>query len=173
RLTLDDIKFENEIGCTLKLIAFFGKSEGKPSVYVAPHYVSSKNLLSSVSGVFNAIVVEGNCLGESMYYGQGAGKLPTASAVCADILEAAVTGGVPSENRLWSEEAADIASYEDIVCDIVVRLDGGADKLMSVFAPYEPVKLSGNAILAKGIKHSDIESILKSEPDSKWFHYLG
>ncbi|MCR4688705.1 MAG: homoserine dehydrogenase, partial [Saccharofermentans sp.] len=47
RLTLDDIKFENEIGCTLKLIAFFGKSEGKPSVYVAPHYVSSKNLLSS------------------------------------------------------------------------------------------------------------------------------
>lgn len=174
KLTLDDIEFEKEIDCALKLIAYFSNNgEGKPSVYVAPHYVSRKNLLGSVDGVFNAIMVEGNALGESLFYGQGAGMLPTASAVCSDVLEAAVTDGMPAEIRLWSENAAEIESYGEIKCDIIVRLDKRADQALALFAGYEASKLSNNAILVKGIRHKDIEGILEGESDSKWFHFLG
>ena len=171
-LTLDDIEFEKEIGATLKLIAYFSKAEdGRPCIYVAPHYVSGSNLLSNVGGVFNAIMVEGNALGESMYYGKGAGMLPTASAVCSDILEAATTGGRPTESRLWREEGADITPYEDIVCDIVVRSDEGTDRLKEAFSGYDVSVLSGNAVLVKSIRHKDID--LTGLPGAKYFHYLG
>jgi len=81
-VTLDDIKFAGRLGCKIKLLAVLDNSDdGKPSVYVAPHFVRATSVLYPVEDVFNAIVVEGNALGESMFYGQGAGKLPTASAV--------------------------------------------------------------------------------------------
>src|SRR5699024_7364119 len=63
--------------------------DGKVAAYVAPHLVDNTNLLAGVEGVMNGIVVKGNAIGEVMFYGAGAGKLPTASAVVADVIDAA------------------------------------------------------------------------------------
>ncbi len=59
------------------------------TAYVAPHLISNQSLLSNVDGVMNGIVVHGNAIGEAMFYGAGAGKRPTASAVVADVIDAA------------------------------------------------------------------------------------
>jgi homoserine dehydrogenase len=74
----------------VKLIGRAGRlADGRISVYVAPHVINEKNLLYTVDGVFNGIVVRGDAVGDVLFYGQGAGKLPTASAVVADIIDAA------------------------------------------------------------------------------------
>jgi len=86
----EDVKYAMDNGYKIKLLAraVLGEDE-KVSAYVAPHLVAEGNLISGVEGVMNAITVVGNALGTSMYYGAGAGKLPTASAVVADVIDAA------------------------------------------------------------------------------------
>ena len=89
-VTLDDVKNAEKLGCKIKLLGRAVMNEaGKPAAYVAPHLVSEKLLISGVSGVMNAIVIKGNAVNEVMFYGPGAGKMPTASAVVADIIDAA------------------------------------------------------------------------------------
>ena len=93
-VTKDDIYFANELGYRIKLLGrarVLTDHEGKDSVaaYVAPHLIGEDNLLASVNGVMNGIVVRGNAVGDVMFYGPGAGKMPTASAVTADIIDAA------------------------------------------------------------------------------------
>ena len=89
-VTLEDVKNAEKLGCKIKLLGrAVMNEEGKPAAYVAPHLVSEKLLISGVSGVMNAIVIKGNAVNEVMFYGPGAGKMPTASAVVADIIDAA------------------------------------------------------------------------------------
>ncbi|MDO4750149.1 MAG: homoserine dehydrogenase [Eubacteriales bacterium] len=89
-VTLDDVKCAASLGYRIKLLGrSVRREEGGISVYVAPHLLPETLLLSRVDGVMNGIVVRGNALGESMFYGAGAGKLPTASAVVADVMDAA------------------------------------------------------------------------------------
>ncbi len=85
-ITLDDVRFAGELGYVIKLI---GYSEKKDKIFarVSPMLVPKGFPLAGVDGVFNAIMVEGNYLGPAMFYGQGAGKFPTASAVVADVIE--------------------------------------------------------------------------------------
>lgn len=89
-ITLDDVAYAEKFNCAIKLI---GKAEKQPgnkiSAEVAPMLVSRDNILSDVDGVFNAIVVNGDATGDVMFYGKGAGKMPTASAVVADIIDCA------------------------------------------------------------------------------------
>ena len=178
-LTLSDIKFGSKINASLKLIAYFENKIGnKPVVYVAPHYVKNNNLLSSVEDVFNAVLVEGNCLGESIFYGQGAGMLPTASAVCGDIVEAASNKNFENEIRLWHENDGDvILPYEDISVSIIVRgPKDTAEELKAAFEGYD-VKIlvddgEDSAISVRGIKHKDIEERIAKVAGSSWLHYL-
>lgn len=89
-VTLSDIEYAGKIGYKIKLLGRAIQMDGdKIAVYVAPHLVREENLVSSVEGVMNGIVVRGNAIGDVMFYGAGAGKLPTASAVVADIIDAA------------------------------------------------------------------------------------
>lgn len=85
-ITLDDVKYADDLGYVIKLIGFAEKKE-KLFARVSPLLIPKKHPLASVTGVFNAIAVKGNYLGTSMYYGRGAGKFPTASAVVADVIE--------------------------------------------------------------------------------------
>ncbi|MCR5615514.1 MAG: homoserine dehydrogenase [Saccharofermentans sp.] len=172
KLTLDDIDFEDKAQAELKLIAYFENKENGAIAYVAPTYVSRTNLLSSVNSVFNAVMVDGNALGVSMYYGQGAGTMPTASAVFGDILQVAVTGGKPLEPRLWKETSDKIAAYGDVKADILVRLDSKADELMKAFDGYAPVQLGEDAVMVDSISHADAEKICAGIDGSKWFHIL-
>ena len=87
-ITPDDIGFAAQLGYKIKLLGRSRAVGDKVSAYVAPHLVSFDNMLSHVSGVMNGVVIRGNAVGDVMFYGAGAGKLPTASAVVADIIDA-------------------------------------------------------------------------------------
>lgn len=84
---LKDIYYAHELGYTLKLLAISKLRENGLEIRVNPTLLPHDHPLSSVNGVFNAICIRGNAIGESMLYGQGAGKMPTASAVVADIVD--------------------------------------------------------------------------------------
>jgi homoserine dehydrogenase len=87
---LKDISYAHELGYTLKLLAISKKSANGLELRVNPTLLSHEHPLSSVNGVFNAICICGNAIGETMLYGQGAGQMPTASAVVSDLVDVAL-----------------------------------------------------------------------------------
>ncbi|MCL2589210.1 MAG: homoserine dehydrogenase [Oscillospiraceae bacterium] len=90
QVTPEDIRFAQDAGYRIKLLGRAISTEnGKVAAYVAPHLVSTENLLAHIEGVFNAITLRGDAVGEVLFYGPGAGKLPTASAVVADVIDCA------------------------------------------------------------------------------------
>lgn len=89
RITDIDFTYAKKMGTSVKLFGTSRIKDGRVHAFVAPMMIQKNNPLYSVNDVFNGIMVKGNMLGVSMFYGSGAGKLPTASAVVADIIEAA------------------------------------------------------------------------------------
>jgi len=87
-ITAEDMNFAAELGYKIKLLGRSRAIGDKVAAYVGPHLISQDNLLSHVDGVMNGVVIRGNAVGDVMFYGAGAGKLPTASAVAADIIDA-------------------------------------------------------------------------------------
>ena len=94
RLTGEQTEVAESLGCAVKLIGHTERIGDRVLALVEPHMVSEGNPLRHVNGVYNGILVDGNMLGRAFFYGAGAGKLPTASAVVADILNAVS----PAEN---------------------------------------------------------------------------
>ena len=93
-ISTTDVFFADKIGYVIKLIGASSVDEhGKVTALVAPRLVSKENQLSDVNGVFNAILLKGDSLGDVMFYGKGAGKAPTASAVLSDVIDAVSAGG--------------------------------------------------------------------------------
>lgn len=87
-ITLDQIEEASKDGYVIKLIGYSKKvSDEKIEIFVSPCAIKKDNPLANVNDVFNAVLVNGDMVGEVIFYGKGAGKLPTASAVCSDILE--------------------------------------------------------------------------------------
>ena len=88
KITPDDINYAKNLGYAVKLLAV-GKDSPEPGIDVCVHpvFLPQEHPLAAVNGVFNAIFVHGNAIGEAMFYGQGAGSLPTASAVVSDIID--------------------------------------------------------------------------------------
>jgi len=84
-----DIRYAKELGYRVKLLAIAKEVGGELEVRVHPALIPEDHLLASVSGVFNAVLIEGNAAGSLIFYGQGAGQMPTASAVVSDIVEIA------------------------------------------------------------------------------------
>ena len=82
-----DIEFARELGYTLKLLAITKETNGKIELRVHPTMVPEEFLISKVDGVFNAVYVEGDAVGSTLYYGRGAGDMPTGSAVVSDIVD--------------------------------------------------------------------------------------
>ena len=95
-VTKEDMALAREAGYSIKLLGSAELAQGKLRLTVAPHLVPADSMLSSVRGVFNAVSVTGDAVGEVIFYGQGAGSLPTASAVACDILEALYRKPLPS-----------------------------------------------------------------------------
>ncbi len=89
-ISLTDVEYADNFDCAIKLIGSAKKLEnGKITASVKPMLVSRSHILSDVDGVFNAIMVSGDAVGDVMFYGRGAGKMPTASAVVADVIDCA------------------------------------------------------------------------------------
>lgn len=88
-ITAEDVQYCDDFGGKIKLIGWASKKDDKAAVMVCPAFISETSQLASVNDVFNAILVRGDATGDVMFYGKGAGKLPTASAVVSDIIMAA------------------------------------------------------------------------------------
>ena len=82
-----DVELGKELGYTLKLLAIAKRFDGSAEIRVHPTFIHSEEALAKVSGVYNAVLIEGDFVGKTMLYGQGAGSLPTASAVVSDIVD--------------------------------------------------------------------------------------
>ncbi|MGO9611816.1 MAG: homoserine dehydrogenase [Dissulfurispiraceae bacterium] len=87
RITAQDIEFASELGYKIKLLAITKVSNGEIEMRVHPTMIPNEYLISKIDGVFNAIYVEGDAVGSTLYYGRGAGDMPTGSAVVADIVD--------------------------------------------------------------------------------------
>ena len=112
-VALEDVAYADSVGCKIKLLGrAIRQPEGKVCAFVAPHLVPGENPLSGVEDVFNAIAVTGNAIGDVMFYGRGAGKLPTASAVVADVIDIAKDLKKDRHNG-WEEGAPDLVVSTD------------------------------------------------------------
>ena len=114
-VTLEDVAYADSCGYKIKLLGrCIRQPEGKVCAFVAPHLVPASDPLSGVEDVFNAIAVTGNAIGDVMFYGRGAGKLPTASAVVADVIDIAKDLKRDHRNE-WGPGAPDLVVSSDIV----------------------------------------------------------
>lgn len=89
KITLEDVKYCESIGSVIKLIGYASEKDGKVTVMTCPAVIDGESQLAGVNDVFNAILVRGDATGDVVFYGKGAGKLPTASAVVSDVIIAA------------------------------------------------------------------------------------
>ncbi|MDE5680263.1 MAG: homoserine dehydrogenase, partial [Lachnospiraceae bacterium] len=127
KITAQDFAYAGAMGMSIKLLAMSRKIGEQTLAMVAPFLISEESplyMLRTVSGVFNAIMVRGNMLGDSMFYGRGAGKLPTASAVVADVVDCARHIG-ESLMCFWDAEEAALMSIDDVERKFFFRAKAG------------------------------------------------
>ena len=144
KITTEDMKYAKALGMTVKLLAECEKVDGKWFAQVAPCLLSKEHPLYSVNEVFNAVFVKGNMLGDAMFYGSGAGKLPTASAVVADIVAEAKNPHTDIMN-FWTEEKLELEKHTEMTRRFLVRIQGNqaelADRIQKDFGEVQYVNL--------------------------------
>ena len=133
-VTLADVAYADACGKKIKLLGrAIHREDGKVCAYVAPHLVDGEDPLAGVEDVFNAIAVKGNAIGDVMFYGRGAGKLPTASAVVADVIDAARHKD-EKKRMFWSEGGDDVAvPPTDLESVWYVRVEGRLEEVKAAF----------------------------------------
>ena len=123
KITTEDMKYAKKLNMAIKLLASSKRVGDTFSVLVAPMLLSEEHPLCNVNDVFNAVFVRGNMLGDAMFYGSGAGKLPTASAVVADVVDAAkhLHRNIMT---MWKNEKLELLPIEDTEKRFFVRISG-------------------------------------------------
>ena len=158
-ITLDDVKYADSLNYVIKLIGDVKKTEdGKLDILVAPMLLSKDCILSDINDVFNGILVKGDCTGDVMFYGKGAGKLPTASAVVADVVDCAKH--LKARKRIfWTDsDGSQVASYKDSKTAMYIRVAGKGEMAQSLFPDSEIMKADGNTVLmTQEYKFGEIE----------------
>lgn len=166
KITEADMEYAKALGRSIKLLASGQMTEDGLEISVSPVMIAADHPLASVNGVINAVLVEGAMSGPLMFYGAGAGKLPTASAVVADVVEAArnlertvLTG--------WSGEKAQVKDWKESSRRFYVRLSGNymtrKDELeeIAIRNIVEDVRVSEFAILTEEMKEGTLYSALE------------
>ncbi len=121
-ISRDDIRYGGEMGYILKLLAIGQKDEeGRVSLRVHPSFIAKDNALARVDGPFNAISVFGSAVGQVMFYGRGAGMMPTASAVVADIIDVAIGNSIRTFRHLHLKPRSEVVSLIEQVGNCVSR----------------------------------------------------
>ena len=135
KITAADFEYANATDHTIKLL---GRSraidDNTAEVMVAPFLLSKEHPLAMVHGVFNAVFVTGNMLGDSMYYGRGAGKLPTASAVVSDVVDCARHQGKVIM-CFWDKEEVKLADIGEAERSFFIRAKAGAEDAVTAAFP--------------------------------------
>lgn len=122
KITADDFKYAKVMDCTIKLLGLAKEENGGLYAMVSPFLISKSHPLCIVNDVFNAVCVHGNMLGDSMYYGRGAGKLPTASAVVSDVVDCARHIG-KIITCFWDAEDVKLTNVDEVERAFFVRVE--------------------------------------------------
>lgn len=138
KITSADFAYAHAMGKTIKLLAQSKETEGNFYALVSPFMISKDHPLAMVNGVFNAVCVHGNMLGDSMYYGKGAGKLPTASAVVSDVVDCARHIGKVIM-CFWDDEDIVLSGIGESERNFFVRVD--AQKEKEAIAVFESIQV--------------------------------
>lgn len=144
KITKQDMMYAKEMGMTIKLLASSKRHKDHLHAIVAPALLGKDHPLYNIDDVFNAVFVHGNMLGDAMFYGSGAGKLPTASAVVADVVDEAkhLHRNIMT---MWKSEKLVLEPIEDTCKRFFARVSGNAEemqkKVESLFGPVQIVKV--------------------------------
>ncbi len=144
-ITDADFKYADKLGRVIKLFASSTKKDGKVYAITAPFMIDSTHPLYNVNDVLNGIYIKGNVIGDVMFFGAGAGKLPTASAVVADVVDCVKHKG-KNVMTVWSSEKLELGNTEDEVRSFFVRVKGNVNDLSAVdeaFGKVEPITVDG------------------------------
>ena len=173
-VTLEDVAFAAKCGYKIKLISRTLLDEnGKICAYVAPHLLNAERPLAGVEGVMNAIVVRGDAVGNVMFYGAGAGKMPTASAVVGDVIDAA-KHRERRKDISWKDGGAEyIGDVDDIKSRFYIR----TDKAFEGEAPFDAMSLIGTdedsaAYLTENMSKKALKTLLQNNPVLSLFRIL-
>ena len=148
KVSAADFVYAKKMGKSIKLLGQSRDLGDEVLVMVAPCMISDANPLYMVSDVFNAILVRGNMLGDSMYYGRGAGKLPTASAVVADVIDCVKNAG-KNIVTLWDAEEAKVADIAEVERSFFLRVEGTAlEAVKNAFPDGEVIVVEGREDVA-------------------------
>lgn len=132
KIALDDVELAQALGYSIKLIGHAEDKDGKLLAFVSPMAVPESNPLARIDGVFNGILVNANMVGDVMFYGPGAGKLPTASAVVADIVDVIAKRDVPVTPVGWvNADAADLCDVAGYECRRLVIVEGECENALA------------------------------------------
>lgn len=139
KITTEDFAYAKSMDRSIKLLASSKKKDDKYACMVAPFMLDKSHPLCNVNDVFNSVFVHGNMLGDAMFYGSGAGKLPTASAVVADIVDMVKHNGknVPID---WLEEQMELVNYTENTNRFFVRTTSEKAEVEAVFGDVEYVE---------------------------------
>ncbi len=149
-LDLQDVAIADRAGYRVKLLGrALRLADGRQAAYVAPHLVPQDCPVAPVDDVFNAIMIRGNAVGDVMFYGRGAGDLPTASAVMGDVMDA-VQHRAKRRELGWSE-SAELADFAGLSMKWYLRGDFPA--------PEGSTELSGGAVIAGPMTAAQAEAL--------------
>ena len=146
KISKEDMMYAKAMGMTIKLLATSKRQGDLLQAMVSPYLLRKEHPLYSVNDVFNAIFVHGNVLGDAMFYGSGAGKLPTASAVVADVVDEAkhLHRNIMT---MWKSDKLELLPFEDTSKRFFVRISGEPEALKahveSKFGPVEIIRADG------------------------------
>lgn len=160
RITSLDIKYAKELDASIKIFGMSKATENGVIAMVAPFMIDKEHPLFMVNDVFNGIFVKGNMLGDAMFYGRGAGKLPTASAVAADVVDAAKHEGT-TIMTIWSQEKLELAPIGEAKFSRFVRVRDGfhiAGKFGNVQV-LKPQAEGERAFITRPISEADYQKI--------------
>ena len=166
KITELDTQVAERLGYAIKLIGYYTKTDdGKIICMVSPRFVPTNNPLSTVNDVFNGILVSSDMLGDTMFYGRGAGKLPTAGAVVADILDIAAKGDRIKRLEWKRADEGDIADISEYVCRRVFTFEGEnlKDKVESVFGTLDNFFIDKDRISFVSLSMSEKEADEKTK----------
>ena len=139
KITTEDFAYAAKLGRSIKLLASSKHVGDKYACMVAPFMLSKSHPLCNVNDVFNSVFVHGNVLGDAMFYGSGAGKLPTASAVVADIVDMAKHRNT-NVFIDWSQEKMELVDYKENVNSFFVRSTSEKEAIEGVFGSVDYVE---------------------------------
>ena len=158
KISADDVKTAEQCGFSIKLLARAKQlSDGKIFAKVSPALVKNDSPLATVNDVFNAVLIKAETTGEVLFYGKGAGKMPTASSVIADIIEAEKTDG-NIKSVFWKDGAQSAAAEKDSVSErYFIRTDYDVSALL-----LKAEKVSDLAYITNPLNDSEI-SVLEEK----------